>query len=189
MHILLASSSPRRRDLLESVGVQITCAASGVEELTSHDGGPALLAIENASRKSAAVAYKNPERIVLGADTIVVLDREIFGKPNSLAEAAEMLARLSGRIHEVITGVCIRHEGTRGVLEFHETTFVKFRKLSAAEIGAYLADIDPLDKAGGYAAQDDAGRIIERVEGSLSNVIGLPLERTLEALEQFLPEL
>jgi septum formation protein len=95
-----------------------------------------------------------------------------------------MLSRLSGNVHEVVTGVCLVEWGRRAMVKFHETTRVRFRALTAAEIQDYLASIDPLDKAGAYAAQEDGGRIIESVEGSFSNVVGLPMERTLEALAQ-----
>ena len=183
--LILASRSPRRRDLLAAAGIEALCAPSDVEELSETEDAPATLALANAELKAMAVALERPDDLVLGADTIVVLDGEIFGKPRDLGHAAEMLGRLAGRAHEVITGVCLVHWAKRHVAKFTEATRVRFRALDEAQISDYLAAIDPLDKAGAYAAQDDGGRIIECVEGSFSNVVGLPVERTLAALEKF----
>lgn len=180
--IVLASRSPRRVELLRQAGCAVECVPSEVEELVEIDGPPSALAIANSDAKALSVSARHPDSIVIGADTIVVLDQEVFGKPRDLAHAAEMLGRLSGRIHEVITGVTVAHWTDRVMIRFHETTRVCFRELAAPQIDAYLAAIDPLDKAGAYAAQDDGGRLIERVEGSFSNVVGLPMERTLEVL-------
>jgi septum formation protein len=170
--------------LLAQAGIEAICAPPDVEEAAETDGPPSVLAIANAELKAMAVALARPGEVVLGADTIVVFEGEIFGKPRDLAHAAEMLGRLSGHVHEVITGVCLVEWGRRAMVKFHETTRVRFRTLTAAEILDYLASIDPLDKAGAYAAQEDGGRIIECVEGSFSNVVGLPIERTIEALAQ-----
>jgi septum formation protein len=180
--LVLASRSPRRRDLLAEAGIEAVCEPADVEEEMSTDGSPCGLAVANAELKAMTIALAQPDKVVLGADTIVVFEGEIFGKPRDLAHAVEMLSRLSGHVHEVITGVCLVEWGRRAMVKFHETTRVRFRDLTAEEIQSYLASIDPLDKAGAYAAQEDEGRIIECVEGSFSNVVGLPLERTLEAL-------
>jgi len=182
--LVLASRSPRRRDLLAEAGIVAVCEPTDVEELTELDGAPTGLAISNAERKAMAIALERPAEVVLGADTIVVLDGEIFGKPRDLADAEAMLARLAGRAHEVITGVCLVEWGRPVIVKFSETTRVRFRPLSPAQVCDYLTSIDPLDKAGAYAAQDDGGRIIECVEGSFSNVVGLPVERVREALTQ-----
>lgn len=180
--LVLASRSPRRRDLLAGAGVEAICDPADVEELTGSDGPVWGLAQANAELKAMEVALRRPDDIVLGADTIVALDGEIFGKPRDLAHAAEMLGRMAGRTHEVITGVCLVEWGRRTMVKFHEATRVKFRELSAGQIADYLASIDPLDKAGAYAAQEDGGRIIECVEGSFANVVGLPVERVVESL-------
>lgn len=182
--IVLASRSPRRRELLAEAGIEAVCETPDVEEESATDGPPFGLAIANAELKAMAVAVAKPDRIVLGADTIVVFEGEIFGKPRDLAHAREMLSRMSGHVHEVITGVCLVEWGRRAMVKFHETTRVRFRALTAGQIQDYLATIDPLDKAGAYAAQEDDGRIIECVEGSFSNVVGLPMERTLAALAE-----
>ncbi len=182
--VVLASRSPRRRELLEQAGIATVCEPADVEESLSTEGPPWGLAIANAELKAMTVALAHPERIVLGADTIVVFEGEIFGKPRDLAHAGEMLGRMSGHVHEVITGVCLVEWHRRAMVKFYEATRVRFRSLTAEQIQAYLSSIDPLDKAGAYAAQEDEGRIIECVEGSFSNVVGLPMERTLEALAQ-----
>ena len=185
--IVLASSSPRRRDLLNEAGFDVDIRPADIDELT--DGlAPRDLVAANAERKARHVAAKLRGDLVLGADTVVVLDGEILGKPRDRGHAAEMLGRLSGRVHEVLTGVCLIRGGSRERCLFVESTRVSFRKLDAALIEAYLTDIDPLDKAGSYAAQDDQGRLIERIEGSLENVIGLPVARVMAALRQHFTE-
>lgn len=189
--LVLASASPRRRDLLAASGFEVVIRPAEVEELS---GGlsPRELVLANAEMKALAVA-SSPSSfkgdLVLGADTIVVLDGEILGKPRDLSHAAEMLARLGGRIHEVLTGVCLLRAGTLVRCSFAETTRVAFRSLDEAAISSYLGEIDPLDKAGSYAAQEDRGRLIERIEGSLDNVIGLPVARVVAALETHFAEL
>lgn len=134
------------------------------------------------------VAARFPNRVVLGADTVVSLDNKTFGKPRDLAEARSMLLALSGRIHEVLTGVCLVHRDGEKMCRFVESTRVKFRPSDAIDLDAYLASIEPLDKAGAYAAQEDEGRLIEQLEGSMSNVIGLPVERVLATLAEHFPE-
>jgi septum formation protein len=185
--LVLASASPRRRDLLGGAGFEVIIRPADVEELT---GGlsPRDLVLANAEMKALSVAAVTAGDLVLGADTVVVLDGEILGKPRDLAHASEMLARLGGRVHEVLTGVCLLRGGAVSRCSFVESTRVSFRALDRAMIADYLDDIDPLDKAGAYAAQEDRGRLIERIEGSLENVIGLPVARVLEAIETHFTE-
>ena len=185
--LVLASASPRRRDLLEAAGFQVIVSPADVEELS---GGltPRALVIANAEMKARKLADTIFGDVVLGADTVVVLDGEILGKPRDLTHAGEMLRQLSGRIHEVLTGVCILRGGTVIRCSFVESTRVAFRLLDEATIDAYLRKINPLDKAGSYAAQEDRGRLIERIEGSMDNVIGLPVARVIEALESHFSE-
>jgi septum formation protein len=185
--LVLASASPRRRDLLGGVGFEVIIRPADVEELT---GGlsPRDLVLANAEMKALSVAAVTAGDLVLGADTIVVLDGEILGKPRDRAHAAEMLSRLGGRVHEVLTGVCMLRGGTASRCSFVESTRVSFRALDRETIADYLDDIDPLDKAGAYAAQEDQGRLIERIEGSLENVIGLPVARVLEVIETHFTE-
>jgi septum formation protein len=186
--LVLASASPRRRDLLGGVGFEVIIRPADVEELT---GGlsPRDLVLANAEMKALSVAAVTAGDLVLGADTIVVLDGEILGKPRDLDHAAEMLSRLGGRVHEVLTGVCMLRGGEASRCSFVESTRVSFRALDETIIANYLAEIDPLDKAGAYAAQEDQGRLIEQIEGSLENVIGLPVARVLEAIETHFTEL
>ena len=174
--LVLASASPRRRDLLSDAGYDVLIAASDVEEMDSCHEGPEALAVINAKRKWNAVALQYPDEIVVAADTVVWLDGRFYGKPVDFAEAMEMLADLSGRTHQVVTGVVLGRAG-EGIQEFAEVTWVTFHTLAEVEIAAYLKSIHPLDKAGAYAAQDDNGRLIAKVDGSISNVIGLPMEK------------
>lgn len=182
LRIVLASGSPRRLDLLREAGFEVIVRPADVEELTGGLPSRALV-LANAELKALRVAAAISGDLVLAADTIVVLDGEILGKPRDLAHAAEMLGRLGGRVHEVLTGVCMLRGGSAARCSFVESTRVEFRKLDEAMISTYLADIDPLDKAGSYAAQEDRGRLIERIEGSMENVIGLPVTRVIEAIE------
>jgi len=180
--IVLASGSPRRLDLLREAGFEVIVRPADVEELTGGLPSRALV-LANAELKALRVAAAISGDLVLAADTIVVLDGEILGKPRDLGHAAEMLGRLGGRVHEVLTGVCMLRGGSAARCSFVESTRVEFRKLDETMISTYLADIDPLDKAGSYAAQEDRGRLIERIEGSMENVIGLPVTRVIEAIE------
>jgi len=185
--LVLASASPRRRDLLMEAGFEVMIRPPEVEEITG--GLPAhALVLANAELKALAVAAQIQGDLVLGADTIVVLDGEILGKPRDLSHAVEMLGRLSGRTHEVLTGVCMLRGGAMTRCSFVDSTRVAFRPLDDSTIKAYLADINPLDKAGSYAAQEDNGRLIEQIEGSLANVIGLPIARVLAAIETHFTE-
>ncbi len=174
--LVLASASPRRRDLLSQAGYDVLIAASDVEEMDSCNEGPEALALINAKRKWTAVAPQYPSEIVVAADTVVWLDGHFYGKPLDFSEATQMLTDLSGRTHQVVTGVALGRAG-EGLQQFAEVSMVTFHALDQYEIVAYLKTIHPLDKAGAYAAQDDNGRIIAQIEGSLSNVIGLPMEK------------
>jgi septum formation protein len=181
LKIILASASPRRRQLLEEAGYEIECVVSGADEIEDDSFSPAALALENASHKAALVAHRFPKNIVLAADTVVWRDGRFYGKPDDLEAAHRMLTDLVGRTHEVVTGVVIHFPGG-SVKNFCESSLVTFRLLAADQIRDYLTSIHPLDKAGSYAAQGDNGRIIARIEGSVTNVIGLPLERVREVL-------
>ncbi len=178
--IILASASPRRRELLEKMGVRFEVATADVQELdvkSSPSLGPVDLARENARRKAEAVAQsaQGTGRWVLGADTVVALEGIIFGKPASLEEAREFLRVLSGRTHEVITACALFNPDHRGQV-FHEISRVTFHVLSDETLARYLAEVNVLDKAGAYAVQERGEWIIESVEGSRTNVIGLPTD-------------
>jgi septum formation protein len=161
---------------------------SGVQELSGHGWTARELCVLNADLKAQDVSTTFPDDVVLGADTVVSLEDRIFGKPKDMEEARIMIESLSGRVHEVLTGVSLIHRNANRVCRFYESTRVKFRPADEIDIDAYLLSIHPLDKAGAYAAQEDEGRIIECVEGLISNVIGLPVERVMDALRLHFPE-
>ena len=182
--IILASASPRRRELLEALGVQFECIPSEAREVSEPQSNPKNLVCQNAKIKASAVARRFPDRWVLGADTAVALGDRLFGKPASPQEAETMLAALQGRIHCVYTGLCLIHRSLVQCDVWHEKTQVGFRSLSLNQIRDYLKRIYPLDKAGAYAIQEGGERIVSWMEGSFSNVVGLPLESLEAALQQ-----
>jgi len=182
--IVLASASPRRVELLRAAGLRFDIVPpAGVEEIT---GGlpPDVLAIRNAERKADAVAAQQTDAIVIAADTVVALGTETFGKPRDLDEAGRMLARLAGQLHEVLTGVCVVHRPFDTHLSFCERTRVWMQPLTGDQIRDYFTKMDPLDKAGAYAIQEHGAGIIERIDGSYSNVVGLPVERLMATLQR-----
>jgi septum formation protein len=188
--LLLASTSARRRELLQEAGVDFQIEVARIEELAGGGLTARELCLLNAELKAIEVASRFPHRIVLGADTVVSFEGRIFGKPARLSEARTMLEQLCGHIHEVLTGVCIVQKSEGKTCRFVESTRVRFRPRQEVDLENYLQSIHALDKAGGYAAQEDQGRLIEYIEGSMSNVIGLPVERVLATLHKhFLPVL
>lgn len=184
-NLILASTSPRRKFLLEEAGLAFRMIAPEVEELEPGLHTPEQLCSVNAARKAEAVAMLHPEAIVIGADTIVALGDTIFGKPKDLDEAAGMLRALAGRTHRVLTGVCLVQKSSGLTRAWVEITHVHFHPLALIDIPAYLARIDPLDKAGGYSAQEDEGHLLAHIQGCLKNVIGLPTPSLVKALEMF----
>ncbi len=183
--IVLASGSPRRQELLRQCGVEFDVISAAVPELHDEALTAREISLLNAHRKTRAVAKRFPDRVVLGADTLVARGTRLYGKPVDLADARRMLAELEGRTHQVVTGVCLLH--LRGYRErlFAETTDVTFRTLGPDQIDAYLAEIDPLDKAGAYAIQHHGDRVVAEIAGSYSNVVGLPVEQVLAALRDW----
>lgn len=181
--LILASASPRRRDLLTRDGYTFTVVPADVEEIAPPHLTPAELTLANARLKARHVAATNPGQLVLGVDTVVAFEGEVFGKPRDMEHALAMVSRMSGHVHEVWSGGWL----VRDTLEtgFNEVTRVRFRPLGELELRAYLARIGPLDKAGAYAAQDDQGELIEHVEGSFDNVVGLPMRALAQALRRF----
>lgn len=182
MKLILASGSPRRSELLAAAGIEFEVIPSPAEEIHDATMGMAGLCEENARLKARAVAIHHPEVVVIAADTLVFLDGEPLGKPRDMAEAERMLRRLSGRPNQVCTGVCIMGPGEKMTV-LHAVTDVFFRELDDATLFAYLAKTQPLDKAGAYGIQDYGEMIIERIEGAYDNVMGLPVEPVLQALE------
>ena len=183
--LILASASPRRSELLREAGYKFEVLVPEVEEAHDETLSCEDLTVENARLKALAVARLRPGAIVIGADTLVYLDEKPIGKPRDLDEAASMLRRLSGRAHEVCTGVAIAARGGLDLHTFHVISHVTFKTLGDSVIRDYHSRIEPLDKAGGYAVQDESAMIIERVDGSWSNVKGLPMERLREGLAHF----
>lgn len=172
--IVLASASPRRQELLRQIGCEFRVVVSDAEELADDGISPDRLAVENARRKAEDVAAKEGGNVpVLGADTVVAFDEKILGKPKDAADAARMLRLLSGRQHFVFTGIAIVYRGEVHV-DVVETA-VWMDELSDEEIIAYIATGEPMDKAGAYAVQGRAAKYIPRIDGSFSNVVGLPL--------------
>jgi septum formation protein len=186
--LVLASQSPRRRELLATAGIPFTVRVADVEEIRA-PGEPPDAYARRLARAKAEAAWQDRNEIVLGADTVVVLDnvleQNVLEKPRDLADASDMLHRLAGREHTVITGICLRHPG--GLEVDSSATRVRFTPLTDAEIDAYVATGEPIDKAGAYAIQGLASKFVERVEGCYFNVIGLPLSqvyRYLKSLEK-----
>ena len=181
MKIILASGSPRRRELLSEAGLQFEVIVSPADEI--HDASIPLaeLCERNAELKAAAVAVSNPDAAVIGADTLVWIDGEPLGKPKDMTEARGMLRKLGGRAHTVCTGVCVIFPG--GVVKrFHDLTAVHFRPLDEERITGYFEKADPLDKAGAYGIQESGELIVEKIEGAFDNVMGLPVAKVMAAL-------
>jgi len=183
--LILASASPRRREILSRAGIAFEVIPADVPESVQRGERPGDFASRIAAKKALAVARRvgpSPRRRVLGADTIVVVDNAILGKPRDPPHAVRLLERLVGRSHEVITAVALTASDTLEVRSTAVTTRVSMRRAGIEELRAYVATGEPLDKAGAYAIQGEGRRFIVEVEGSESNVIGLPVEETLALL-------
>ena len=186
MKLVLASASPRRAEILAAAGIPFQIRAANIEEpaLTGETDGQVVERIARAKVEDVARVIRSSEPlIILGADTVVVLDDEFLGKPYFAETAREMLLKLRGREHLVITGFALLRIPDREIRVGHETTRVWFSGMTEAEIDAYVATNEPLDKAGAYAIQGIAGRYIPRIEGCYFNVVGLPLARVWRAMK------
>ena len=181
---ILASASPRRRELLTQIGLSFQVVPSKIAEINQCGMKPHGHATYFAEAKSKEVANRHPDKWVLGADTIVVSDEEILGKPADFTEASSMLSRLAGRSHRVITAICLVHSGRQVEESEWVETKVFMRSLSVEDIEGYIRTGEPMDKAGSYGIQGIGGCLIQRIEGSYSNVVGLPLCETLELLRR-----
>ncbi|MFQ6046222.1 MAG: Maf family protein [Gemmatimonadales bacterium] len=179
--IVLASISPRRRDLLDRLGIPYEIDPAHVDERLEPGELPETFAVRLAREKARAVSARRPGRWVLAADTVVVLGDELLGKPESPAAAKRMLARLSGNEHRVVTAVALARDGE--LLERCDVTRVWFRRLSDELIDAYVATGEPLDKAGSYGLQERGAVLVERIEGDYFGVIGLPVRLVVDLLE------
>ena len=197
--LVLASASPRRQELLRNAGITFTVQPADIDETPLAGEPPRECAERLARQKAMAVFRKQPQHHVLGADTIVVIDSAILGKPSDARDAARMLRLLSGRTHSVITGVCLvspvtgesvstgtsgRQPATASEKTASETTLVTVSRISEDEIRDYITTGEPMDKAGAYAIQGMASRWIPRIEGDYSNVVGLPLALVYAMLQE-----
>ena len=182
--VILASASPRRVDLLRQLVPEFEVIPSAAPEVHDEQLTAWEMAQVNAYRKARAVAKQFPDALVVAADTMVYLDRDakLFGKPADRTEAERMVTELAGRVHAVITGVCLLHLRGHRQRVFADWTDVRFHPLTPKQIRDYLALMNPLDKAGAYAIQEHGERIVAEISGSFSNVVGLPVERLRDEL-------
>jgi septum formation protein len=180
--LILASASPRRAELLRQLKLEFKIIPSGMAEVFDEQLSPHELCQLNAHHKARAVAKKIPDALVLGADTLVFLEREIFGKPRDLADARRVLSQLQGRAHQVVTGVSLIHLRAHRERLFAASTDVTFLPLTAEQINDYFSKMNPLDKAGAYAIQEHGEMIVSEISGSYSNVVGLPVEMVADEL-------
>lgn len=186
MKVILASQSPRRRELLSHMGVTFDVIVRGVDEYFPKQLAPVDAVRYIAENKAAVFKTEITNELVIAADTIVVIEGQILGKPKDRVDAVEMLMRLSGKKHEVITAVALLHKGS--VHTFHEVTEVYFRKLTEGEMGYYVDHYRPYDKAGGYGIQEWVGMVaIEKIVGSYTNVVGLPTQQLYHILKTTYP--
>ena len=180
--VILASKSPRRQELLRLMDIDFRIVLKDVDESYPAGLSPEEVAVYIATKKAEAFDEDIADEVILTADTIVVIDDKILGKPETPEHAVEMLKTLSGRVHRVITGVCILHKGKYN--KFFDVSEVFFRKLTDEEITSYVEKYSPLDKAGSYGIQERIGLIgIERINGSYTNVVGLPTEKVYQQLK------
>lgn len=187
--VILASASPRRKELLAGMGISFETIPAEVEEIPSGSGLPAEEIVRlNAVLKAGAVAESHSGSLIIGSDTVVECDGRIFGKPASPEDAVSMLKTLSGRSHRVMTGVALQLKQTNLDRSFTEISHVVFKDLSDAGIRKYMSLVNVMDKAGAYAIQEHSELILARLDGSLSNVIGLPVERLTAELDLLFPD-
>jgi nucleoside triphosphate pyrophosphatase len=180
--IVLASASPRRAELLASAGIAFKVVPGDLDETPLPEEDPVAHVLRLAEGKAREVASRADGRFFIGADTIVLCDREIMGKPRDVADAKRMLRKLSGRTHQVITGYAVIDRKTDRSISETVSTDVVFKKLADEEIDAYVSTGCPMDKAGAYAIQGGAAYMVERIDGSYTNVVGLPLCEVVESL-------
>lgn len=185
-NLILVSASPRRRELLKRLGFQFEVKPADVDERAIEYKSPRELAMKAAYQKVLSKASElTPSSILVGCDTIVVLDGTVFGKPANADEALQMLRTLSGRRHSVISGVAVKATPSSVLLDAEES-YITFRELSEREIREYVESGEPMDKAGAYAIQGGARAFVEKIEGNYWNVVGLPIHKLLDMLSQYM---
>lgn len=187
IQIVLASVSPRRAKLLKEAGIEFEVVAPEVDEKEGSDAPhltPAEIALTNAFLKARAVSARHPQSWVLAADTVVVLEGQVIGKPVNMSHAREIIDLLAGKVHQVITAIYLMRERPFHQVPFYDVSRVTFHKITPKQRDQYLQSIDPMDKAGAYAVQEKSDVLIKKIEGSRTNVMGLPLEKLMEVLER-----
>jgi len=182
--LVLASASPRRQELLRNAGIPFVVQPTDILEIPREGEAPQLCAERLAREKALEVFRRRPDDVILGADTIVVVDAQILGKPRDGADAARMLRLLSGRTHQVITGICLAGPQPRAEDIRSETTLVTMNAFGDDDIRSYILTGEPMDKAGAYAIQGIASRWISRIEGDYFNVVGLPVSLVYRMLRE-----
>lgn len=181
-HIILASQSPRRKTLLEQAGLRFTIEPSNIDEGQFEGKDPALLSKSIAEAKAESIAARHPNCWIIGADTIVVIDNDVLGKPRNIDDARAMLNQLSGRTHHVMTGYCVCSKGKNRFISDTSITQVQFKQLTPEEIDWYIHTQEPFDKAGAYAIQGIGTFLVRSINGSYTNVVGLPVCEVIEIL-------
>lgn len=184
MNIILASGSPRRREILANTNVKFTVITSDIDEKIFENEEPTQLVLRLAFEKCMGVALKNPNDLVIGADTIVVLDNKILGKPKDEEEAFDMLSKLSNREHQVITGISIVNLANEKKLVDYAISNVKFKKLTDQDIKDYISTKECLDKAGSYGIQGYGALLVEEIKGDYFNIVGLPISKLSDILKE-----
>lgn len=180
--LILASASPRRSKLLKDAGLTFTVIKSDIEEVINHELSPEEIVVELALQKAKSVFSTHPKDTVIAADTIVVFNKKILGKPKDEADAYRMLKLLSNETHCVYTGVCILKENIKKT--FYTKSEVTMKNLSDLEIKQYIATKEPMDKAGAYGIQGDGGQLVDHFSGDFFTIVGLPLKDVLQALQE-----
>ena len=183
--LILASASPRRKEMLANLGLEFEILVAGVDEVVQHGELPEEFVLRAAIEKASGIAVNHPDAWVLGADTIVEYQGEILGKPKDDYKAQKLLIRLSGQKHRVFTGFCLLHEQDNLSVSQVVITEVYFAPFTKEIAAAYVATGEPLDKAGAYGIQGKGGALVKKINGSYSNVVGLPLAETIEKLFQY----
>lgn len=184
MSIILASTSPRRRELLALLGIVFEVVPPTVEEIPSPGLSPREQAKQFALDKALSIARRRPDDLVLGSDTVIEIDGTLVGKPQDLDEAETMLCQLRGRTHQVHTGIALIHETAYVTVVRVETALVRMTAFTDQELGRYLETKESLGKAGAYSIQGEGARFIEKIEGDYPTIVGLPLRQTADLLEQ-----
>ena len=184
MNIILASASPRRKEILENANVKFKIMASSIDELTLENESPCQMVMRLAFEKGIDIASSQKSDLVISADTIVVLDNTVLGKPKDEIEARQMISNLSGKTHQVITGISLIHLANNKKIIDYVISNVKFKNLSEDDINDYIRTKESLDKAGAYGIQGYGALLVEEIQGDYFNIVGLPISRLSDLLKE-----